>query len=560
MPFWYKKNYNKNSWSDVVSSRPRVLNLKKKTFVFEPYKFWLFLVNGKNKLYLLTTVFILVTTFGIYKVVTYANTLNLYATSCLGGWENPHLATGAPEVIEEASFTDQNSSILRSNAHGQIFCGGFQGDILEEAVPKKITIRFSWQAFYESELIPNISTTTEGLIENETGTSTDNFLEGEFSTSTENNTEEEVIDNVEDEVVPEESNIENNQLNDGVVPEVVPEVIPENQDNSSNETSNVTEEPISFLRFLYKVAYAEEEIVIENNEEITSTTTEGVEEVIEEIIPYGLVEVVYTLDGVNWKSLGFVEKNQFKAQHFEIPIEEAKNWEDISRIQIGVRSVPILDGNPVIIYFDSVWIEVLYENVDTNQVDKVEDQSLSASFVELIKDFFNKDDVIADENVEQVIVEEELVFDTNYDNEPVLGEGAGESRSNPEFLNENYSLLSLKNRVVEEVSIDPEARHSCGPANFSYQFKDNKTISIRLDLVNDSKGGILKIGSLPYGIDATFSDNNQYEISVDKKIKKLDLLFSKEFGAQEGSFNITIIYKIDSDKESYNLCQINIIN
>lgn len=82
-----------------------------------------------------------------------------------------------------------------------------------------------------------------------------------------------------------------------------------------------------------------------------------------EAVSSGLVEVLYTLDGVEWKSLGFVEKDEFDDKYFEIPIEEALDWEAISKIQISIQSVPILDGIASTIYLNSVWLEVEYQEL-----------------------------------------------------------------------------------------------------------------------------------------------------------------------------------------------------
>jgi hypothetical protein len=79
--------------------------------------------------------------------------------------------------------------------------------------------------------------------------------------------------------------------------------------------------------------------------------------------PYGLVEVVYSFDEITWKSLGYVEHDEFDSKKFEIPVDEITGWEDVSNIHIGVRSVPTFDAVGPIIYLDAVWLEVEYEKV-----------------------------------------------------------------------------------------------------------------------------------------------------------------------------------------------------
>lgn len=84
-----------------------------------------------------------------------ADTVTLYATSCLGGWKNPEYATGTPSVrADEAtdSFTDANSAVLVPNTLAQLYCGGFTGDVLENTIPTGVHVQFSWSAVFPSNV------------------------------------------------------------------------------------------------------------------------------------------------------------------------------------------------------------------------------------------------------------------------------------------------------------------------------------------------------------------------------------------------------------------------
>src|SRR3989344_11757 len=75
----------------------------------------------------------------------HANTVYWYPKSCLGGWSYVENAAGAPQLVPEAAieeFTADNSAILNDSV-SQIFCGQFEGDIPEAAVPISVTLDLS---------------------------------------------------------------------------------------------------------------------------------------------------------------------------------------------------------------------------------------------------------------------------------------------------------------------------------------------------------------------------------------------------------------------------------
>ncbi len=91
---------------------------------------------------------ILVLTLIIFLIATKgkASIVNFYPESCLGGWENPSNASGQPSVASDAQgsdFTRDNSAFLR-NRTSQIFCGDFGGEVPQDSIPRKFTLRFSW--------------------------------------------------------------------------------------------------------------------------------------------------------------------------------------------------------------------------------------------------------------------------------------------------------------------------------------------------------------------------------------------------------------------------------
>lgn len=95
---------------------------------------------GPLSILALTLIIFLIATKGKASIV------NFYPESCLGGWENPSNASGQPSVASDAQgsdFTRDNSAFLK-NRTAQVFCGDFGGEVPQDSIPRKFTVRFSW--------------------------------------------------------------------------------------------------------------------------------------------------------------------------------------------------------------------------------------------------------------------------------------------------------------------------------------------------------------------------------------------------------------------------------
>ncbi len=107
-------------------------------------------------------------------------------------------------------------------------------------------------------------------------------------------------------------------------------------DNSSTTESTSTE---SFLDSALN-------IIMDGNEEDES--------------PNNFLEVLYTFDGVVWKSLGKVNEASMKYRTFEIPVTATTSWNDMQQLQIKVKPIQRIDVAPTV-YLDGIKVEVLYE-------------------------------------------------------------------------------------------------------------------------------------------------------------------------------------------------------
>jgi hypothetical protein len=99
----------------------------------------------------------------------------------------------------------------------------------------------------------------------------------------------------------------------------------------------------------------------------TSTASSTVSPLLQNgFVPNPVLEVLYTFDGEEWISLGKVSAEDLSYNSFEIPVDPRATWDDISNIQIKIKSLVIPDVKPDI-YVDGMVLEVEYDKKDPNQ-------------------------------------------------------------------------------------------------------------------------------------------------------------------------------------------------
>jgi hypothetical protein len=72
------------------------------------------------------------------------------------------------------------------------------------------------------------------------------------------------------------------------------------------------------------------------------------------------LDILYTFDGVTWKSLGKVNEESIQYRTFEIPVTASTSWSDLGQLQIKVQRIDRVDLTPTM-YLDAIKVEVLYE-------------------------------------------------------------------------------------------------------------------------------------------------------------------------------------------------------
>ncbi|MDQ5962279.1 MAG: N-acetylmuramoyl-L-alanine amidase, partial [Patescibacteria group bacterium] len=90
----------------------------------------------------------------------------------------------------------------------------------------------------------------------------------------------------------------------------------------------------------------------------TSTTdlATGTEEIVStQDTP--LFDIMYSLDGTNWISLGSVALGELLATQFQIPVPEGSSWGDLSKLQLHIKRNQTVDFTPTI-FLDAITLEV----------------------------------------------------------------------------------------------------------------------------------------------------------------------------------------------------------
>lgn len=418
-----------------------------------------------------------------------AQTASFYPRTCLGGWKNPQEASGPSDAYLNGQYTyTENNSAVLSDSVSQLFCGDFRGDIPLDAVHRQVVLTFSWYA--DMPVAPSPQETEIAPIGTEEPVSEPSVPE-----ETSDPVEEPVVDALVEESSTAEPIGEELVEEPVVVQEPVvdvPVVTPVVEESSPVENS--TSEEISFLReTFFPTVHAE-----------TATIA---------------FEVLYTVDGQEWRSLGYTGEIN-NTVHFELPIELFGMVSDVEKVQIALHPIPSFDSTPIV-YVDAMWLDIEYTLAE--------------------------DDMLLEE-----VVEEELALD---EEEP-LEENQVDPNSEPIEL----PVLSFRN-VEKNIVIDPHATHSCKAENFRITITDQPLSQLALAVTRTgSEVTELEIGSLPNGIDITFQPNGLYTYEVPPTDTSVSVQIINQYGSQKGNFTIPIMYTKKGEVDSVVVCQLNIVN
>lgn len=326
----------------------------------------------------------LVIAFGILNFFSHAQAITLTPASCLGGWTNPAYAEGLPQATatEGHSFTQENSAVLY-NKISEIFCGDFSGDIPEGALPTRVTLSFSLAMKSKSEFFaePTIEETrgtpTEGIIQT-TSTLPEGNEGGEETQIIEEKSEEVILPPIENSSSSEMQSPSAWFLNlfarvfaqeeNAPLPEAQTETISENQ-NREIPPSETAQESASGT-----ITSSSLTGIIEENASGTASSSEAGENSEEKKkglydFEYdSVIEVVWSTDGGEWQSLGYLNPRNYENAKFTLPIE---SWESLQSLQVGLRSVLATDALPAV-FLDAALLEIEFESVNEPELSEEE--------------------------------------------------------------------------------------------------------------------------------------------------------------------------------------------
>lgn len=308
-----------------------------------------------------------------------ANVALFYPANCLGGWKDVDRIAGQPEVRvdnDELYGDDNSASIENSNA--QVFCGGFAGEIPATAKHQKVALNFSWYIGDKNDQEKKSEERSEEpqmeVISDTPNDSPEVLDESSIETVPEPEVipEEPVVETVE-EAPPEEIINEPTALNifnrffaiahaQEEVPQSVEveeiisvpelEIVPESAPTPA-ESVPVPEPVITEASVISETnvspAEVSEAVVIESN------ASEG-----------AYFEVLYTLNGQDWHTLGFISRIANDVQ-IDMPIDLFATVEDLNKVQIALHTVERFDSVPKI-YLDALWLEVTYDDISGGEL------------------------------------------------------------------------------------------------------------------------------------------------------------------------------------------------
>ncbi len=142
-----------------VDNKNKIIFLREKKWRFEFTCSDVFSLLGKGTYRVAIAGIFAVSVAAItFSQVSSAKSVQFYAGSCLGGWENPYLAQGAPDVfLGSDKWYDFSNSAINYNINADIFCGGFDGDVPDDATVGTAVLSFSMY-------VGDIEETVDGVV------------------------------------------------------------------------------------------------------------------------------------------------------------------------------------------------------------------------------------------------------------------------------------------------------------------------------------------------------------------------------------------------------------
>lgn len=353
MGLWpFRKTEHSPKVEDVFfDEKKEVLSLREKTLKLEISRTMVFEFVRRHRHLIITAIFcIVLVSFGFFFKKSKAEVTSLYPSGCLGGWENPKNAEGSPTLPDGATgeaFTKDNSAILK-NTEGDLYCGGFQGEIPEGATPTEFALKLSWTV--DDGEVSHDPTQPIQVIDTTTGESTNTQPENTNDIPPSEPPPENILDPIpQSDPVPSPEQSLLRFFGAPVYAQVDTEpVVPPESAPAPLEVIEVQPTPPA-------------DVPLRSTDGTpTETPVTTIAPSIPETINSGFLRIDYTLDGVEWQTLVTIDRRNWREGKFELPIG-LRSWKELEKIQIRIVPLSTIDIAPVV-YLDGMAIEVSYES------------------------------------------------------------------------------------------------------------------------------------------------------------------------------------------------------
>jgi hypothetical protein len=338
-------------------------------------------IKNNNFLWFLgLIVFISIIGVGISFFNVKAEIAIFYPTNCLGSFSNPQNAQGEPqlELSSDISLFNNENSAVYDGGIKQIFCGGFQGETVEDVDIDSIKLKIVWK-------LKNIEQT---------------LLEKNIEQVS---SEESITEVIDDGITNKEPIIANHSIDTSMTEKIAEEPIA--KEEKINIIEEDTEYPILNEEKAAVEVVPEEEVKqeenIEKSEEQVLTFIEDSSNKISNDTKEIFV-VKYSLDGTFWQILSVVNKDDMQSE-FILPFNSFNN---LSSLQISIESLS--SENQDIVYVDGMIVEVNYiERINPNKIDYKKDNILeikSGSYfnvLRVLRGVNNKEEILINEKSEE---------------------------------------------------------------------------------------------------------------------------------------------------------------
>lgn len=310
---------------------------------YERYQFWVILA-----------VIILGASFFIWKkVLTRAEAVDFYPTTCLGTWQNPQNAQGKPETFNTQNlvFTDENSATSNGSS-SEIYCGSFippdyeaQGDI------KNVGLTLVWQI--------GEATSPSSTLQASPDASSSSFFFNPHRLPFSGFIERALADEIASDSVSTQSN-----------PDIIPSppappppsIEPQTPPESSSTSESVSSTPTISAPENPPAAASETPVAEPAASSAPSAESASTSDVISEVPPpppdENFLKVSYSTDGQTWAELAKVNPDNWRNFTQTVPVQ---NWSELAKLQIKVEGISTSLQKIPPVYLDGILLEVHYD-------------------------------------------------------------------------------------------------------------------------------------------------------------------------------------------------------